>query len=1094
MARWANKSKEELIHEIQTLKNQLDVLEIQEGGAQDPTIENLIKTLDSLKLFGLIMAMDGIIIYANAFTHNLLGYALGELNGKDFFGTLLPEGESSDRRSSFQKAVANGGLFEERERNYITKSGAIKWVEVASTIVSESDETTYLSIIGDDISERKKVSDALTRSNAQLQDLINNTTDLIQITGVTGRFLFVNRAWLDTMGYSEEEAKDLKMQDVLHPDFAHITQAQFDQLANGKDIPEFTAVFRRKDGRRLYVSGSATCRFERGVPTAYRCILHNSTAKVRAERANKLFASIAQVAINSTNLDDLYLNIHKQLGEVIDVKNFFIAQYDPGKSYLYFPYYIDEYFDSRVHFTKRKLGNGLTEYAIMANKPLILHDDDIQALAREKTIYLYGVVPKVMLCVPLRIGDRVTGIIGVKSYERNNKYENRDLELLDFISTQVAVAIARKQAEEALAHETARLNAIFDGSSHYMWSVNKRLMLTSFNHEYASLLEDQLGLKPQLNFSAESMGFTLIKAQERRPLEDRYKLAFRGKKQHFEVELQTKSGEEKWLDIYLNPIQANGLISEVSGIARDITDLKKYQRELVDAREQAEHSLKVKEQFLANMSHEIRTPMNGVIGMVDLLGDTPLDTDQQDYLQTIRKSSETLLHILNDILDLAKIEAGKMVLHPHDLVLEDVLDRLMALFSPLAHQKGNKVSYHLDDTIPRVVVADETRLLQILSNLTSNALKFTENGTVHIQVKANAVTADQVDLRVEVIDTGIGISAENLTMLFNSFQQLDNSTSKNFGGTGLGLAISREFCKMMGGDIGVESEEGKGSTFWFRVQLAVGDASMTKNPVMSDRFAIAGTLDAVHARILLVDDNATNRKVASQILLKAGCDVETAKSGQEAIQTLMEDPNFDLVLMDIQMPEMDGMETTKRLKTLNLSLPPIVAMTAYAMKEDKDRFLEAGMDDYLAKPIRAQQLITMVSRWVSTGHATSEGNDAKHMEAFIVDEEVLHALSEAVGGDPVFVKSMLVEFIAEAKDQISSAEKAYADDHCKGVQSELHTLKGNAGTLGASMVYQICEHIEAKAKKCDFHTFPTEVMQLKQALDAFEQAILLKFK
>ena len=516
MAAWANKTKDDLIQEIQELKKQLDVLEINDGIASEATSkENLIKTLSGLKLFGIIMALDGTIVYANAYTHQLLNYKADELNGKDFFNTLLPEGETEDRRASFQKAIASGGLFEDRERNYITKTGAMKWVEVASTIVQEADQTTYLSIIGEDITERKKVSEALSRSNAQLQDLINNTTDLIQITGISGRFLFVNKAWLETMGYSEEEARDLKMQDVLHPEFAHVTQAQFDLLSKGEELPEFTAVFKRKDGRRLYVSGSATCRFERGAPTAYRCILHNSTAKVRAERANKLFSSIAQVAINSTNLDDLYVNIHKQLGEVIDVKNFFIAQYDPGKSYLYFPYYIDEYFDSRVHFTKRKLGNGLTEYAIMANKPLILHDDDIHQLAKDKKIYLYGVVPKVMLCVPLRIGDRVTGIIGVKSYERANKYENRDLELLDFISSQVAVAIARKQAEEALAHETARLNAIFEGSSHLMWSVNKRLMLTSFNHEYAELLEQQLQIKPQLNFSTESMGFQLVAPNER---------------------------------------------------------------------------------------------------------------------------------------------------------------------------------------------------------------------------------------------------------------------------------------------------------------------------------------------------------------------------------------------------------------------------------------------------------------------------------------------------------------------------------------------------------------------------------------------------
>ena len=296
---------------------------------------------------------------------------------------------------------------------------------------------------------------------------------------------------------------------------------------------------------------------------------------------------------------------------------------------------------------------------------------------------------------------------------------------------------------------------------------------------------------------------------------------------------------------------------------------------------------------------------------------------------------------------------------------------------------------------------------------------------------------------------------------------------------------------MMDGEIGVESEEGKGSTFWFKVQLAIGDASKASSIHQANRFDISGTLKEVHARILLVDDNATNRKVASQILIKAGCVVKTVSSGQEAIDCLMDDSSFDLVLMDIQMPELDGMETTRLLHTKGIALPPIVAMTAYAMKEDRERFLVAGMNDYIAKPIRAQQLIQLVGKWVHNGHAPEDVVlDTSHE---VVDEEVLKSLSDAVGGDPIFVQGMLREFIAEAEEQIAAAEQAHARNDCKGVQSELHTLKGNSGTLGAAQVHLICEKIELKAKVCEFSLFTVEILVLKDALATFKQVISDRF-
>ncbi|WP_052354290.1 PAS domain S-box protein [Flectobacillus major] len=1128
--RWSHKTKEELILEIRHLKKELNVLESNEKATTTAnTIQDLRKTVESLNLFGMILEEDGTIIFCNSYAIKLLGWTSEELVGENFFEFLVPEQEKDARIVAFSTAMENGGIFDQKERTMVAKNGQLRHVELNSVIFNDFDDAKYLTIIGEDITERKKVAEALSRSNSQLQDLVNNTSDLIQIISISGRFLYVNKSWQEKMGYESDELASLNLRDVLHPDFAEETLKKFERIKNGEKIADFETVFRRKDGRRLYLSGSVNCRFEGEKATAFRCIFHNSTAKVRAERASKLYASIAQAAINSTDLDDLYSNIHKELGEVIDVKNFFIAQYDPQQSYLYFPYYVDEYFDSRVHFTKRKLGNGLTEYAIAANRPLMLYDEQIEELGRSKQIYLYGVVPKVMLCVPLKIGDRTTGIIGVKSYERQNKYEQRDLELLDFISGQVALAIARKQAEDALARETARLNAIFEGSSHLMWSVNRKMLLTSFNQEYSRLLENRIKVRPQLTFSTEKLGFQMVKRDDRKILEEKYKDAFRGEKQHFEIQLETMEGDEKWVEIYLNPILlTNGVIEEVSGIGRDITDLKKYQEDIVKAKDEAERSLKVKERFLANMSHEIRTPMNGVIGMIDLLNDTQLDTEQKDYVLTIKKSSETLLHILNDILDLAKIEAGKMVLHEAPIVFKDVFDRLLALFSQIATNKGNRIHCNFGSDIPEFVIADETRLLQILSNLTSNALKFTENGIVDINVSLVKKRGKFNRIKVEVKDSGIGITEENLKMLFNAFQQVDNSTKKSFGGTGLGLAISKELCRLMKGDIGVASEWGHGSTFWFIIEIKQTDISPVSFKKAEEQFQVLNHFVDYHPHLLLVDDNATNRKVASEILRKSGCEVITADSGKKAIQLVeasaMDRP-YDMIFMDIQMPEMDGLETTAYLRSLPMSLPPIIAMTAYAMKEDRDRFLAAGMNDYVAKPIRAEILVRKVQEWITLNKAKSlktkveavkvpEPEPIKQVEEPliepiqtqecptvslisdfvisdifpVIDTEIIKQLSDSVGGDMGFVASILEGFEEEAEEQIKNAIEGYYENNCKKVQGELHTLKGNSGTLGAARLHEITMHIEVKAKTCNFDYFESEMKILHDEFEKFKEA------
>ncbi len=1122
--RWSHKTKEELITEIKALKKELKVLDVNNQNssfAQSSTFE-LQKAIENLNLFGVVLETSGTIIYCNPFSLKILEYSAEELIGQNFFDVLVPESEKENRIAAFKEAMDKGGLFTQQQRSFLTKSLQIRYVELSSNLYNDVIENVkYLTIIGEDVTDKLKVTEALTRSNGQLQDLVTNTTDLIQLISMSGRFLYVNKAWQENIGYDSDELGQLRLQDILHPEFAAQAISQFERIKNGEKINDFETVFRRKDGRRLYLSGSVNCRYDKEKPTAFRCIFHNSTAKVRAERASKLYASITQATIRSTNLDDLYHNIHTELGNVIDVKNFFIAQYDPAKSFLYFPYYVDEYYDSKVNFTKRKLGNGLTEYAIAANKPLILHDDEIYALANENKIYLYGAVPKVMLCVPLRIGDRITGIIGVKSYERQNKYEKRDVELLDFISGQVAIAIERKQSEDTLSRRTARLNAIIEGSSHLMWSINRKMQLTSFNKEYQNLIENQLGVLPKLTINTQKLGFKMVTSEDRILLENKYLEAFKGKPQHFEVQLDTSGSTQKWIDVFLNPIiSKNDIIEEVSGIGRDITDLKKYQKEIVKAKDEAEHSLKIKERFLANMSHEIRTPMNGVIGMIDLLNDTVLNEEQKDYVDTVKKSSETLLHILNDILDLAKIEAGKMTLNEAPVVFKEILNTLKAMFLQVALAKDNLLVVEYGDNLPEFVIVDETRLLQILSNFTSNALKFTENGSVKIKINCIEKKGKFNYLKIEIQDSGIGISPENLEILFNAFQQVDNSTKKSFGGTGLGLAISKELCRMMKGEVGVTSEYGKGSTFWFTIKIKETSISPISYASKKETFEFNNHFNDFKPSILLVDDNATNRKVAGQILSKAGCLISMAESGKKAISLVADNTHFDLILMDIQMPEMDGVETTQYLRSHFKNIPPILAMTAYAMKEDRERFLKAGMNDYISKPIRAESLINKIQEWINkTGnnlsintqnkttdlHPENKANfenpekisiDTYTEESFkiinelsVLDNNVILQLYQSVGNDMDFVKSILEGFQEEAIEQIKSAKDGFQTNNFKQIQSELHTLKGNSGTLGAMRLHEITKIIEEKAKFLNFENFEIEFNILEKEFQLFVTAL-----
>lgn len=993
-----------------------------------------LETLFNLSIDMICVAgTDGYFKKINPAFSVTLGWTIEELLAKPFFEFIHPDDVTAtsneiEKLSHGKKTVGFENRFKTKNGDYI----AISWVANPDKITGE------LYAIGRNDSDRITWEQTLLLSEEKHRGFYENSQGLMCMHDLKGNFLSINSAGASSIGYSVDEVTHINLLDLVPAETKDLTQDYLNEIENTGSSKGLLKI--------IHKSG------------ALKTWMYNNVLSEQLDGSKFVIGTAVDIT-DRILLEKELKESNNRFFKIFD-KNpiiMVISNLKTGKIE-----YVNETFLEIFGFTKEEvIGKTSVELNILPVEE------------REKIVSL------------LKKQSNVRSAEGVMTKKNGEKFwVLTSLEIIEikgdsFILSSLNNIDDRKKMQDEISRLAEFQNVILDGTDYSMISTSESGIINSFNKGAEKMLgykaEEMLGITPEIiHDKQEVIDRAKVLSEELRvdiaPGVDVFLIKSRlnNSSDINEWTYICKDGSRIPIELSVTTLRSseNDIVGYL-GIAKDISESKKAKEAIIYAKEKAEQAVIAKNSFLANMSHEIRTPMNAIIGFTDLLAQSTLDENQEEYVSSVKLAGENLLAIINDILDFSKIESGKITIESIPFSLKDSLKNIYNLLNERAKEKKLEYNFFLDASLPDFVIGDSVRLNQILVNLIGNAIKFTEEGSITVSVKKIEEDELNYKMKFSVKDTGIGIPADKMDLIFDRFSQANTETTRKFGGTGLGLSIAKNLVELQGGEINLKSELGRGSEFSFEIQYQKIDKSALE-PLEK---ALIQKKPIGPVKILLCEDNVLNQRLATKILTKFGFDFEIAENGRIGLEKLIKG-KFDLVLMDLQMPEMDGYQATIAIRNeLKLKIP-IVAMTAHSLVGEKEKCIEIGMNDYVGKPFTQDDLYSKIcSNLLEKQNEGAVQNTKAEKSDFKSDSDNINLsyLKELSDGNKEFEREMIELFLNQVPIDIIALDSAFKESDSFHVKSLSHKLKSSMSVVGLSIISPHLTFIEKNASNTEMN-------------------------